>query len=34
MPGGKKLITFLSESWDYPKPMVPPVLMAHRQEKS
>lgn len=33
MPGGRKLVTFLSESWDHPDLIVPPVLEALREEK-
>ncbi len=34
MPGGEKLITFLSKSWDYPEPIIPPVLTARWEAKS
>ncbi len=34
MPGGEKSVTFLSESGDYPEPIVPPVLAANWEEKS
>ncbi len=30
MPGGKKHVTFLDESWDYPEPIIPPVVAATR----
>ncbi len=33
MPGGEEPITFRSESWDYPEPIVPPVLATRRKEK-
>ncbi len=33
MPGGTEPITFWSESWDYPEPIVPPVLTGRREER-
>ncbi len=33
MPGGKELVTFRDEDWDYPKPIVPPVIAGCRKER-
>ncbi len=34
MPGGKEPVTFWSESWDYPEPIVPPVLAARMKAEA
>ncbi len=33
LPGGEEPVTFRSESWDYPEPIVPPMLAARRKER-
>ncbi len=33
MPGGTKPITFRSESWVYPEPIIPPVLAGFRNDR-
>ncbi len=33
MPGGPEPVTFHSECWDYPEPIIPPVLMGPRKER-
>ncbi len=32
MPGGPDLVTFHSECWDHPEPIVPPVIADRRKE--
>ncbi len=33
MPGGKELVTFQNEDWDYPEPIVPPVIAGCQKER-
>ncbi len=32
MPGGPDQVSFHTECWDYPEPIVPPVIAGHQEE--